>query len=78
VQGQIPLEFESVTTSCGATGTAYIEATHELVVRFKTGTWLYGGVSHSEYMTLRHATSFGREWNQMKRSRGPGWGEKVA
>jgi hypothetical protein len=74
----IPLEFESVSTSCGALAIAHLDETKTLWIRFKTGTWAYPGVSHSEYQTLRTASSFGKEWNYMKKSHGPGWGEKVA
>ena len=80
MQAQIPLQFEAITTSCGATGTAHIAATNEMFVRFGAGTgavWCYPDVSYSQYMTLITAPSFGREWNRWKRERGAGWGERV-
>ena len=60
---------------------AHVDETKEMFIRFGTGsgsTWCYPEVSHSQYMTLLNAPSFGREWNRMKRERGAGWGERVA
>ena len=78
MHAEIPLEFEPVNTSCGATGMAYVEESKEMFLVFASGTWRYPDVSHSEYMTLRNAGSFGKQWNTMKRERGKGWGVKVA